>query len=289
MLVFQSVRELLFNVLKHAGTGRAELSVETSTEDQFAITVTDKGHGFDCSQVEKGKRFGLFSIRERMEAMGGRFQLESTPEQGTWATLILPNWLATQERAQCSVRSALEESAQSSGLRAKLEETQDSPLRKNAMVRVLLADDHAMVRQGLSSILDAYPDVSVIGEAADGEEAVELARSLSPDVVVMDVNMPRMDGIEATRRIKAQRPDSDRRTVIVHSNEVEPLLRQAGASSYVSKDVAGDRLYEAIIEAVKGEAEPCSVESPAMSLKVPSPEGLSALVLLLSSRGEREG
>lgn len=111
-----------------------------------------------------------------------------------------------------------------------------------------------MVRQGLRSILDAYQDVSVVGEAADGEEAIELTRLLLPDVIVMDVNMGKMDGIEATRRIKAQWPS----VLIVglsfsNPSQVEPLLLQAGASCYVSKDSAGDRLYEAIIATVKGE------------------------------------
>ena len=119
-------------------------------------------------------------------------------------------------------------------------------------MRVLLADDHAMVRQGLKSILDAYPNIAVVGDATDGEEAVELAQTLSPDVIVMDVNMPKMDGIEATRRIKAQRPA----TLIVglslaQSGQMEPLLLEAGASSYVSKEAAADQLYAAIIGAVR--------------------------------------
>jgi DNA-binding NarL/FixJ family response regulator len=120
----------------------------------------------------------------------------------------------------------------------------------------VLADDHAMVRQGLRSILDAYQNVSVVGEAADGEEALELARLLRPDVIVMDVNMSKMDGIEATRRIKAEWP-----SILVvglsfsSPSQIEPLLLQAGASRYVSKDAAGDQLYEAIIASVKERVE----------------------------------
>ena len=130
-----------------------------------------------------------------------------------------------------------------------------------------------MVRQGLRSLLEVYRDVTVIGEAADGEEAVELAGRLCPDVIVMDVNMAKMDGIEATRQIKARWP-----SIMViglsfsSASQVEPLLLQAGASCYVSKDAAGDRLYEAIIAVMKREAEPCGVEDTTMSPKALSPE-----------------
>ena len=136
-------------------------------------------------------------------------------------------------------------------------------------MRVLLADDHAMVRQGLRSLLEVYRDVTVIGEAADGEEAVELTRLLCPDVIVMDVNMAKMDGIEATRQIKARWP-----SIMViglsfsNPSQVEPLLLQAGASCYVSKDAAGDRLYEAIIAVMRPEADQFSVDNPAVSPKV---------------------
>ena len=130
-----------------------------------------------------------------------------------------------------------------------------------------------MVRQGLRSILEVYRDVTVIGEAADGEEAVELTRLLCPDVIVMDVNMAKMDGIEATRQIKARWP-----TIMViglsfsNPSQVEPLLLQAGASCYVSKDAAGDRLYEAIIAVMKPDADQCSGDNTAMGPKALSPE-----------------
>jgi PAS domain S-box-containing protein len=294
VLVFQSVRELLFNVLKHAGTGQAELSVEIDAGGRLVMAVVDHGQGFEVSELagrnDERKRFGLFSVRERMEAMGGKFELESDPTRGTRAMLILPYW-PDKESAQSSVLSAEQgetqdsalstqhsKSAQSSVLSAKRGETQDSglstsALQKNATIRVLLADDHAMVRQGLRSILDTYRDVTVIGEAADGEEAVELTGLLSPDVVIMDVNMAKMDGIEATRRIKARWP-----SIMViglsfsNRNQVESLLLQAGASCYVSKDAAADRLYEAVIAVTKPDAEPCSVEKTTVSPKVLSPE-----------------
>jgi DNA-binding NarL/FixJ family response regulator len=124
-----------------------------------------------------------------------------------------------------------------------------------------------MVRQGLRSVLESYQDVSVVGEAGDGEEAIDLTRLLRPDVIVMDVNMAKLDGIEATRRIKAEWPS----VVVVglsfsSPSQIEPLLLQAGASRYVSKDAAGEQLYEAIMIAVKREADKEAVEKNATTL-----------------------
>jgi len=275
VLVFQSVRELLFNVLKHAGTDHAELSVEIDAGGELVMAVVDDGQGFEVSELagrnDERKRFGLFSIRERMEAMGGKFVLESLPSRGTRAMLILPYW-PDKEGAQSSVLSPEGKMSepQHSALRThdspKTLPSVLSPQDSRSTVRVLLADDHAMVRQGLRSLLEVYRDVTVIGEAADGEEAVELAGLLCPQVIVMDVNMAKMDGIEATRQIKARWP-----SIMViglsfsSASQVEPLLLQAGASCYVSKDAAGDRLYEAIIAVMKREAEPCPVESPSQT------------------------
>jgi PAS domain S-box-containing protein len=268
VLVFQSVRELLFNVLKHAGTGHAELAVASTQEGELIITVTDQGHGFDPAELsnrsEERKRFGLFSVRERMEAMGGRLVVEARPREGTTVQLIFPYWPATATTADTSALSTRLSALSTPGTQhAALQEdtsalrTQPSALQESAgSLRIVLADDHAMVRQGLRSILDAYQDVSVVGEAADGEEAIELARLLRPDVIVMDVNMSKMDGIEATRRIKAEWP-----SILVvglsfsSPSQIEPLLLQAGASRYVSKDAAGDQLYEAIIASVKERVE----------------------------------
>jgi DNA-binding NarL/FixJ family response regulator len=105
-----------------------------------------------------------------------------------------------------------------------------------------------MVRQGLRAILDHYPDLSIIGEAADGREAVSIATKRAPDVIIMDINMPRMDGIEATKRIKKDRPET---VIIAVSVNDTPHLREsmqkAGASAFVSKEEAGERLYETIM------------------------------------------
>ncbi len=122
-------------------------------------------------------------------------------------------------------------------------------------ITVMIVDDHEMVRQGACSYLEAQPDISVVAQAGTGEEALKLAQEFIPDVVLMDLVMPGMDGVETTRRVK----DISPRTQIViltsfHQDEfIFPAL-QAGAISYLLKDVKAKELVEAIRRAARGEA-----------------------------------
>lgn len=245
VLIFLSVRELLMNVVKHAQTDRATVSVSVTPQGEREITVIDRGRGFDLGSTaieHKGKldHFGLFSIRERMEALGGRLELLSAPQQGTRAVLVLP----ANHRSSGSQNEPGESCEPPAGRRTT----------GGTTLRVLLVDDHAMVRQGLKSILDLYDDIEVVGEAADGEEAVELTQAHRPDIVIMDVNMPRLDGVEATKRIKRQFPATTVIGLSVQGGEhIERVIKDAGAASFVTKDQAGERLYLAIQMAVQRE------------------------------------
>lgn len=114
-------------------------------------------------------------------------------------------------------------------------------------IRVLLADDHAIVRDGLRALLDAADDIDVVGQAADGLEAIELARELKPDVVVMDLIMPHLNGIEATRRILKVHPEA--RVLILSQHQDQKYILDAvwaGAAGYLLKRDAGAELAEAI-------------------------------------------
>jgi two-component system, NarL family, response regulator NreC len=114
-------------------------------------------------------------------------------------------------------------------------------------IRILLADDHAIVRDGLRSLLEKQPDMTVSGEAADGREAVHFAEENSPDVVVMDIAMPNMNGIEATRRIVATRPATGVVILSMHQDESYVLRSlKAGARGYLLKDSLRSDVVEAI-------------------------------------------
>ncbi len=120
-------------------------------------------------------------------------------------------------------------------------------------IRVLLADDHKIVRDGLRTLLEKHSDIAVLGEAEDGREALQLARKLSPDVVVMDIAMPELNGIEATRQILSEYPGIKIVALSMHSDKrfVSEMLK-AGASAYLLKDCAFEELITAIRTIMKG-------------------------------------
>lgn len=121
-------------------------------------------------------------------------------------------------------------------------------------IRLLLADDHAVVRSGLRLLLEAQPDLVIVGEAENGEEAIRRTAELEPDVVLMDIEMPGMNGIEAARRIKAQSPDTSVLALTMYEDDQYffEMLR-AGASGYVPKRAAPDELATAIRAVSRGE------------------------------------
>jgi DNA-binding NarL/FixJ family response regulator len=132
-------------------------------------------------------------------------------------------------------------------------------------IRILIADDHAVVREGTRRVLEQEPDLEVVGEAGDGEEAVELATSLRPDVAIVDVSMPKMDGIEATRRIKASCPSIN--VLILSAYDDDQFifsLLEAGAAGYLLKTIRSRELVDAVRAVYSGE----SVLHPSIARKV---------------------
>jgi DNA-binding NarL/FixJ family response regulator len=135
------------------------------------------------------------------------------------------------------------------------------------VIRVAIADDQALVRSGFRALLDARDDLDVVGEAADGNEAVALARTLQPDVVLMDIRMPRLDGLEATRQITADPHLGAVRILILTTFELDEYLFEAlrqGASGFLVKDTEPDDLVTAIRVVARGD----SLISPGMTRRL---------------------
>lgn len=145
------------------------------------------------------------------------------------------------------------------------QENESSDQENSRVIRVLLADDHALVREGTRRLIEAESELEVVAEAASGEEAIEAARKLRPDIAIMDIAMPGIGGIEATKAIKADCPETA--ILVLSAYDDEPYLvalLEAGAAGFLLKNVNGQELVEAIRAVARGE----SVLQPALSNKV---------------------
>lgn len=250
VLLFQSARELLFNTVKHAGVRSARMRLARSG-GELVLTVSDDGAGFDpaglaCRQGGAGG-FGLFSIRERLDLLGGRLEIESCPGGGSRFRMFAPLGVDVLES---DARTEGYDDISITGLTALADaavEAAEASRQARDTIRILLVDDHAVVRQGLSRLIGEEPDMEIAGEAADGQMAVEMVRRVRPDVVMMDISMPKMGGIEATRIIRARHPEV--RVIglsMFEQAEGAVKMREAGASDYLTKSGPSDALLAAI-------------------------------------------
>ena len=156
-------------------------------------------------------------------------------------------------------------------------------------IRVLLAEDHVVVRQGTRQLLERESDFDIVGEAGDGEEAVRLASQLKPDVIIMDVAMPKLSGIEATKQIKAVLPSTSVLVLTGYDyDEYIFSMLEAGAAGYLLKNVSGDELIGAVRAVYSGEPmmHPAVLRKMMTRLKTPAPA--PAQVDTLSPLSERE-
>jgi CheY-like chemotaxis protein/anti-sigma regulatory factor (Ser/Thr protein kinase) len=244
-LIFESVRELLFNVVKHAQVDRVDIDLGFGPGDTIHLHVTDQGVGFDPAVVLDHQHqigLGLFSIQERLALLGGRLDVQSAPGKGTRFSLIIPRndllALANPAVAAPTAGSARQERLVS----------RESASRTAKPLRILIADDHAVLREGLCELFSERPELQVVAEATDGVEAISLAISQHPDVIVMDVSMPRRDGIEATRQIHAVLPHIEIVGLSTYVDEnIERSMREAGAKAYFTKNESSDRLLDYLL------------------------------------------
>lgn len=245
LLVFESVRELLFNSVKHSGMSEAQVKLAKSGENQLCLCVQDDGSGFDPSEISVSDNmkqgFGLFSIQERINLIGGTFEINSNPGRGSRFNILLPY------KTEAGALSADNEPADS--LETSVDKNDSKHSKKN--IRVLLADDHAIFRKGVFQSLKETDGIEVVGQAHDGLEIVELAQQLNPDVILMDINMPGIDGIEATHRIYQTHPNI--KILALSMYEKKDYARDmisAGAVDFISKGCSSSEMVAAIRNAV---------------------------------------
>lgn len=228
-LLYQGVRELLFNVLKHSRCAHAKVTLRC-VEGIVEVSVRDYGVGFPRSTRTKKRLFGfgLQHLRERLKLVGGRLEILPNVPKGTHILMAAP-------RKKNSHRVV-----EASDLKEKV-----APRRSS--IRVLIVDDNKLMREGLRKVLSEQQDLKVIGDASTGEAAVAMVRRLKPDVVLMDINMAGMGGVQATREISRR----SRRTAVIgfsihEDKRTADTIRKAGARAYVTKQESPEKLYATI-------------------------------------------
>ncbi len=245
--LFRVAQEALTNVRKHAQSPRVEVRLER-LDRTVRLEVRDWGRGFKSgegmTEGGPGERVGLAGMRERVVLLGGHLEVDSQPGAGTTIVAEVPLF-----GEHTSVESEVSREA------------------RTEPARIIIADDHELVRGGMRMMLEEEPGLEVVGEAVNGREALELCRRLRPDLVLMDVRMPEMDGLKATHAIKQEHPSIGILMVTMHENPNYLLEAiSAGAAGYVLKGAPGERLISAIRRTIEGES-PLNQELAAQLLR----------------------
>jgi CheY-like chemotaxis protein len=238
--LFQATQEMLLNVVKHAGEQEAVVELEMRERD-LVLRVTDRGQGFDPSEfisdAGPDRAYGLANIRERCSLLGGSMQIQSEAGHGTQISLSFPITQVQEELGFYEVKP--------------LVPSQGRP------IRVLIVDDHEILREGLTSALSTEPGIEVVGEASTGELALKLVPELKPDLVLMDVQMSGIGGVEATRRIRRDPKGPEVIGLTVALDEyTEGEMRKAGARTVLPKSAS----VTGVVAAIRSSGVPNSQE-----------------------------
>ncbi len=244
--LFQAVRELLFNVVKHAGVQQASLLVRKDG-NAVQIVVEDSGRGFNPEQLKPGEGskqgFGLFSIRERLNLLGGALECESTPGEGSRFILSAP----LEDQDEIDLDAMIEQSNPSI-----TPFDPDPETSERGQIRIVLVDDHRVMRQGLAMLIEEQNDMRVVGEASSGESAIRIVQQLKPDLVLMDISMPGMGGIEATQVIRQLCPDVQVIGLSMFEEEDRAqAICSAGAVAYLTKSGRSEDLIATIRNSIQ--------------------------------------
>jgi CheY-like chemotaxis protein len=237
VLLFEAVRELLTNTAQHAQAKVAQIRIALSPQRHIEIVVSDDGIGFDPLAIEfahrKDKLFGLLEIRERLTYIGGGMRLETATERGAKVTLFVPTQLRPVDPGESSP--------------SMIPEQHELTKAREGACRIVVADDHAIFREGLINLLSQDADLKVIGEAADGAEAIDVTRKLLPDMLIVDVTMPKLNGIEVTHRLAREMPNLKIVGLSMHEREdMARAMRAAGAAAYLTKGGSSEALLSLI-------------------------------------------
>lgn len=252
--LFRIVQESLTNIHRYANSPTAFIRVQTDAEEMH-LEIIDHGKGMELNSVApesfsaERPGVGIQGMRERMRQLSGRLEIVSAPNRGTRVIATFPVEGLTHEQAL-----APPDAATLDGNSAPNQGSAVPSSQSTKGVRVLIADDHEIMRQGVRALLANEVDWEVCGEAVNGREAVEKTMQLSPDLVILDLNMPVLDGLAALREIVAKRPLAKVLVLTVHDSErIIHEIFAAGADGCLLKSQTAQDLVRAVSTVLNGQ------------------------------------
>jgi PAS domain S-box-containing protein len=254
--LFRVIQESLTNIHRYSGTSKAFVRLKV-TSNKIELQVGDSGKGMspDTLNARTGRvvplGVGIQGMRERIRQLAGKLEITSQPNQGTLVKATLPLSIAQA--------SASPQSAASSALMSPTGGIAPSSAHRTlSRKQILIADDHEMLRRGLRSMLEKEPDWEICGEAVDGQDAVDKATAFRPDLVILDINMPVLNGLVAVRQILRNSPETRILIFTVHdSDQTLKEIQAAGAHGILSKSNASQDLLRVVKELLANKQAPC--------------------------------
>lgn len=248
--IFRVLQESLTNVHRYANTSKARLAIRT-TADEIRLEVEDFGKGIQAARSKSTRQpverlgVGIQGMTERIRQLGGRLEITSRADLGTLVSATIP--LSDPHVAICSQASS-PSAISPTFIQAEGPTAAENNYRK----RILIADDHAMLRRGVRNTFQTEPDLEICGEAVDGQDAVEKVKQLRPDLVILDINMPVLNGLAAVRQILRHRPLTKVLVFSVHnSDQTLQEITAAGAHGFISKGKDAQELLRVVRDVLK--------------------------------------
>jgi two-component system CheB/CheR fusion protein len=252
--LFRVVQESLTNIHRYANSPTAIIRVNVDAEE-MTLEIIDQGKGMEVNSVApesfsaERPGVGIQGMRERMRQLSGRLEIASVPNRGTHVIASLPIEGGTHHE---EVLAAADSAADENSAMSQHSAEPQAPAAPNA--RVLIADDHEIMRQGVRTLLASEVNWEICGEAVNGQEAVEKTAQLSPDLVILDLNMPVLDGLAALREIVAKRSQAKILVLTVHDSEgIIHEIFAAGAHGCLLKSQTAQDLVRAVKMVLNGE------------------------------------
>ncbi len=256
--IFRVLQESLTNVHRYANTPKARLRIST-TADEIKVEIEDYGKGLQAARAKFTQEsvarlgVGIQGMTERIRQLGGRLEITSGAKRGTLVIATIP-----LRASQVAAPAASQVSAGT----ASLPSAASSVAEHHQRQQILIADDHEMVRRGVRNTLQSEPDLEICCEAVDGQDAVDKASKFRPDLVILDINMPVLNGLVAVRQILRHCPTTKIVIFSVHDSE-QPRqeARAAGAHGFVSKGEDSRELVRVVRHVLKRNTQAASASA----------------------------